>query len=129
LSLESTVKTNLTDRGVYRKGGHRMTTPVYDQAALRRAPDSAVTSKNNGSTRLSWDTNYDLIVAFLLHLLGIVAVVVLFVVAAGLHDGSAKDLLATALTAVTTLAAFGGGHAAGRAKHAAGRAKQRSSNG
>jgi hypothetical protein len=99
-----------------------MSTPVYDQATVRRTRASAVTSKNNGSTRLSRATNDDLTVAFLLHLLGIVAVVVLFVVAAGLHDGSAKDLLATALTAVTTLAAFGGGHASGRAK-------QRSSNG
>jgi hypothetical protein len=98
-----------------------MSAPAYDQAAVKRAPASAVTSKNNGSTRLIWATN-DLIVAFLLHVLGIVAVVVLFVFAAGLHDGSAKDLLATALTAVTTLAAFGGGHASGRAK-------QRSSNG
>jgi hypothetical protein len=49
-----------------------------------------------------------------LPLLGIIAVVILTVVAAGHKNGDAKELLATAVTAVTTLAAASGGHAAGR---------------
>jgi hypothetical protein len=54
------------------------------------------------------------LLAALLPLLGIIAVVVLTVVAAGHKNGDAKELLATAVTAVTTLAAASGGHAAGR---------------
>jgi hypothetical protein len=54
------------------------------------------------------------VLAAVLPLLGIIAVVVLTVVAAGHKNGDAKELLATAVTAVTTLAAASGGHAAGR---------------
>jgi hypothetical protein len=54
------------------------------------------------------------LLAAVLPLLGIIAVVVLTVVAAGHKNGDAKELLATAVTAVTTLAAASGGHAAGR---------------
>jgi hypothetical protein len=54
------------------------------------------------------------LLAAALPLLGIIAVVVLTVVAAGHKNGDAKELLATAVTAVTTLAAASGGHAAGR---------------
>jgi hypothetical protein len=69
----------------------------------REKPDST-----NKSTM--WDlVNNDLVVALVLHLSGMLAVVVLFVVAALLRDGSAKELLATAVAAVTTLAAASGG--------------------
>ncbi len=103
-----------------------MSSQVGDQAGAPPAPsfpkageDNGSTKpkggEDNGSTKPNWVPN-DLFAAFLLHLLGIVAVVVLFVIAARLHDGSAKDLLAVTVTAVTTLAASGGGHAYGRAK-------------
>jgi hypothetical protein len=48
--------------------------------------------------------------------LGILAVVFLFLVAARSPDPSSRELLGSAVTAVTTLAALTGGHAAGRAK-------------
>jgi hypothetical protein len=65
------------------------------------------------------------LLAAVLPLLGIIAVVVLTVVAAGHKNGDAKELLATAVTAVTTLAAASGGHAAGRITRASRRAGSR----
>jgi hypothetical protein len=55
----------------------------------------------------------DHVLALVLPLLGILAVVALFVVAAWDSDGSANELHTVAVTAVTTLAAASGGHAAG----------------
>ena len=55
----------------------------------------------------------DHVVALLLPLLGIIAVVAVFAVAAWDSDASANELHTVAVTAVTTLAAASGGHAAG----------------
>jgi hypothetical protein len=60
--------------------------------------------------------NDDRLLAFGSSALGILAVVFLFLVAAGNPDPSSRELLGSAVTAVTTLAAVTGGHAAGRAK-------------
>jgi hypothetical protein len=64
------------------------------------------------------------ILAAVLPLWGIVAVVVLTVVATGNKNGDSKELLAIAITAVTTLAAASGGHAAGRVKSQRGMANK-----
>jgi hypothetical protein len=58
----------------------------------------------------------DRFLAFVSAALGICAVVFLFVFAARNPDPSSRELLGSAVTAVTTLAAVTGGHAAGRAK-------------
>jgi hypothetical protein len=58
----------------------------------------------------------DRFLAFVSAALGILAVVFLFYVAARSPDPSSRELLGSAVTAVTTLAALTGGHAAGRAR-------------
>jgi hypothetical protein len=69
--------------------------------------------KRERTKDMVWFATEDRVLALVLPLLGIIAVVVLFFVAQWDQDGSAKELLATAVTAVTTLAAASGGHAAG----------------
>jgi hypothetical protein len=129
LPPESPVGTDLIDQIVYRKGAHAMTTELIDRrdpsprdSGETRAKDEQ-SSGENGSQKRARNVDRMLELARDEHILaavqplwGTAAVVVLTVVAAGNKNGDAKELLAIAITAVTTLAAASGGHAAGRIK-------------